>query len=228
MEPKKTVKADLEWRKSTFFQVGLFVSLLAVFLAFEYVGAREKTEIFTGEGAGFIDDDQMLQTEQPKEVPPPPPAETVSTVIEIVQNTAEVSDFTIDADATQDDKFAEQTYNVEDTKEVAKEEAIIFQVVEEQPEFPGGEEKRLQFLRDNVQYPRAAKEMGLEGRVTVGFVVEPDGSISNVKILRGVAPSLDEEAIRVAKLMPKWKAGKQRGKAVRAQYNMPITFVLSN
>ena len=228
MEPKKTVKADLEWRKSTFFQVGLFVSLLAVFLAFEYVGAREKTDEIITDGVGVLDDDLMVQTEQPKELPPPPPQETASSVIEIVQNNVEVSDFSIDAEADQDTKVAEQTYVVEDTKEKEVVEQPIFMVVEEQPEFPGGEEKRLQFLRDNVQYPRAAKEMGLEGRVTVGFVVEPDGSISNVKILRGVAPSLDDEAIRVAKLMPKWKAGKQRGKAVRAQYNMPITFILSN
>ncbi|MDR0368390.1 MAG: energy transducer TonB, partial [Bacteroidales bacterium] len=93
--------------------------------------------------------------------------------------------------------------------------------------FPGGEEARLKFLRDNVVYPKIARETGVEGTVMVSFVVEPDGRITNVEIGRGRAPSLDEEAIRVAKLMPKWKAGKQRGKAVRVRCNMPIRFTLN-
>jgi protein TonB len=227
MEPKKTVKADLEWRKPTFFQIGLLASLLIVFLAFEYVGAREKVDVFIGGDWVPTDEDMVENTEQPKEPPPPPQQEQQSPVIEIVRNDAVVADFSIDAETTQDEVMQEYV-PVENTREEVVKEAEIFLVVEELPEFPGGEEARMKFLSDNVQYPRAAREMGLYGRVMVGFVVEPDGSISNVKILRGVASSLDDEAVRVTKLMPKWKPGKQRGRAVRAQYQMPITFVLSD
>jgi TonB family protein len=98
---------------------------------------------------------------------------------------------------------------------------------EENPEYPGGEEARLKFLQENIVYPKIALETGLEGRVQVSFVVEPDGRITNVELLRGRAPSLDEEALRVTKLMPRWKPGKQQGEAVRVQYQMPITFTLN-
>ena len=232
MELKKSVKADLEWRKPTFFQIGLLVTLLVVFLAFELVGSRDKTkkEIFTG-STEFVDEDHVINTEQPKELPPPPPQEQITAVaIEIVENNAVVDDFDISAEANQDDHIEVQTYiaTVENTREEKVVEAEIFRVVEEEPAFPGGEAARIRFLSENIQYPRAAREANLEGRVVVGFVVEPNGSISNVKILRGVAPSLDEEAMRVARIMPNWKPGKQRGKAVRVQYQMPITFSLYN
>jgi len=232
MELKKSVKADLEWRKPTFFQIGLLVALLVVFLAFELVGSKDKDKrtIFTG-GTEFVDDDHVINTEQPKELPPPPPQEqSTAQAIEIVDNTIQVADFDISAETSQDEYVEVQTYiaPVIDTREEKVVEAEIFRVVEEEPEFPGGEAARIQFLNDNVQYPRVAKEANLEGRVVVGFVVEPNGSISNIKILRSVAPSLDEEAIRVAKLMPKWKPGKQRNRAVRVQYQMPITFSLYN
>ncbi|MDY0015101.1 MAG: energy transducer TonB, partial [Bacteroidales bacterium] len=115
---------------------------------------------------------------------------------------------------------------VEYVDEAPVEEEEIFVIVEENPEFPGGDEARMKFLQDNIVYPSVAKSAGIEGTVIVGFVVERDGSITNVKILRGKAQSIDEEAIRVAKKMPKWKPGKQRGRTVRAQFRMPITFIL--
>ena len=103
----------------------------------------------------------------------------------------------------------------------------IFQVVEEMPVFPGGETKLLEYISNNIQYPQVARETGIQGRVFIGFVVEPDGSISNVKLLRGIGGGCDEEAIRVVKSMPKWKPGKQRGKVVRVSYQIPISFKLT-
>jgi protein TonB len=117
----------------------------------------------------------------------------------------------------------EVTY-IEETHEVVKEEEI-FQIVEELPSFPNGEEARQRFLRENTVYPRPAIDMGVEGTVLLTFVVEKDGSITDIQILRGI-PILDEEAVRVTKKMPKWKPGKQAGKPVRVQYRMPIKFVL--
>ena len=115
---------------------------------------------------------------------------------------------------------------VEETEE--PQEKVIFQVVEEMPEFQGGMGEAMKFLAKNIKYPVAAQQAKIEGRVIVQFVVERDGSISDVHTLRGVNPDLDAEAIRVVSLMPKWKPGKQRGKAVAVKYTMPIMFRLQS
>ena len=106
------------------------------------------------------------------------------------------------------------------------EETKIFTVVEQMPMYPGGDGALMGYLRDNIHYPTVAAENGVQGRVVVGFVVERDGSITDVKILRGVDPSLDREAMRVVKAMPKWTPGKQNGSAVRVKYQVPVTFRL--
>lgn len=106
------------------------------------------------------------------------------------------------------------------------EETKIFTTVEQMPMYPGGEGALLGYLRDNIHYPTVAAENGVQGRVVVGFVVERDGSITDVKILRGVDPSLDREAMRVVKSMPKWTPGKQNGSAVRVKYQVPVSFRL--
>lgn len=102
----------------------------------------------------------------------------------------------------------------------------IFTVVEKNPEYPGGDEALYQFIASNIQYPEAAKADGKGGMVYLTFVIETDGTISDVKVLRSPHPALGEEAVRVVRLMPKWKPGKQRGKKVRVQYNLPINFQL--
>jgi protein TonB len=107
-----------------------------------------------------------------------------------------------------------------------KVEAEIFTVVEEQPTYPGGEEARMRYLQENIKYPEEAKELGIQGRVFVTFVVEVDGSITDVRVLRGIGGGCDQEAIRVVKGMPKWVPGKQRGVPVRVQFNLPIKFTL--
>lgn len=106
------------------------------------------------------------------------------------------------------------------------EETKIFTVVEQMPMYPGGDGALMGYLRDNIHYPTVAAENGVQGRVVVGFVVERDGSITDVKILRGVDPSLDREAMRVVKSMPRWNPGKQNGSAVRVKYQVPVSFRL--
>ena len=138
----------------------------------------------------------------------------------------------IDNDGSFDTEISEnditETYEVEETvvEEVKEEE--IFAVVEEEPAFPGGENALYEFLDKNLVYPRPARDAGIEGVVMVEFVVEPNGKLSHVSAIRKVAPSLDEEAIRVVKMMPAWSPGKQRGKAVRTYFRLPINFQLSN
>lgn len=106
------------------------------------------------------------------------------------------------------------------------EETKTFTVVEQMPMFPGGYGALMGYLRDNIHYPTVAAENGVQGRVVVGFVVERDGSITDINILRGVDPSLDREAMRVVKSMPKWTPGKQNGSAVRVKYQVPVSFRL--
>lgn len=225
MELKKSIKADLEWRKPIFFQIGIFLSLLIVLAMFELFGTSEKEAIEFEYNGAIVTEDVILQTEQPKELPPPPPAPMTTTIIEIIDDNIKIeTDFEVDAESDESTVTQEYEYVEYVPEEVQEEE--IFVVVEESPEFPGGEEARLKFLHDNIAYPRIARDAGVEGRVIVGFVVEPDGRISNVKIIRGKVQSLDEEALRVTKMMPRWKPGKQRGKSVRVQFTMPITFLL--
>jgi TonB family protein len=102
----------------------------------------------------------------------------------------------------------------------------LFTVVENMPKFPGGEEARAKFFAENIKYPEAARKAGVQGTCYVTFVIEEDGSTSNVKVLRGIGGGCDEEAVRVIQSMPKWEPGTQRGKAVRVQFNMPVKFSL--
>ena len=107
-----------------------------------------------------------------------------------------------------------------------EEENKVFDIVEQQPLFPGGPAALMKYLSENTKYPVAAQENGVQGRVTVQFVVEKDGSISDVHVLRGVDPSLDKEAVRVVKSMPRWTPGKQNGITVRVNYRVPVLFRL--
>ncbi|MBR6715088.1 MAG: energy transducer TonB [Prevotella sp.] len=119
--------------------------------------------------------------------------------------------------------IAVNTNESEEKKEVANK---VFDVVEQMPSFPGGNEALMKFLSENVKYPVVAQENGVQGRVVVSFVVERDGSITDVKVVRSVDPSLDKEATRVVKSMPNWIPGKQNGAAVRVKYNVPVSFRL--
>lgn len=111
--------------------------------------------------------------------------------------------------------------------EAEADEQEIFTVVEESPQYPGGEEARVKFLQDNLRYPDKAREAGIQGTVYISFVVETDGAITDIRVLRGIGSGCDEEAVRAIKKMPRWIAGKQRGKPVRVQFNMPIVFTLA-
>ena len=119
-----------------------------------------------------------------------------------------------------------QSNTVDENAEKEIVDRKIYQTVEEMPAFPGGEQKLMEFVAKNIKYPQTARETGVEGRVIVGFVIEPDGSISNVTLLKGVGGGCDEEAVRVIKSLPKWEPGKEQGKAVRVSYQIPVSFRL--
>jgi protein TonB len=147
-----------------------------------------------------------------------------TTQIEIVDDNVETQDLNINAEVEQNEVIEEYVPVEVEEDEVVEQE--IFQIVEEMPSFPGGDQKMMEYVAKNIKYPQIARETGVQGKVFVNFVVEPDGSVSNVKILRGIGGGCDEEAMRVVKSMPKWKPGKQRGKPVRVSYNLPVNFRL--
>ena len=109
---------------------------------------------------------------------------------------------------------------------VSQKNQKVFEVVEQMPEYPGGMMAMMEFLQDNMKYPADAEKQKVQGKVMVSFIVETDGSISDVKVMKNVFPSLDAEAIRVVKAMPRWTPGKQKGKVVRVHFSLPITYRL--
>ena len=224
MEAKKTSKADLENKKSIFFQIGLILALVVVLVAFEYKSYDKITIDLQTRVADDFAEEIIPITEQKVKPPPPPPPKQV-TQIKIVEDDVEVED-DLDIDVEADDETVVEEYipPSDDDEEVV--EAEIFTVVESMPSFPGGMGELMKFLGKNINYPTLAKESGIQGRVFINFVVEPNGSISNVKVLRGIGGGCDEEAVRVVKSMPKWSPGKQRGKPVRVSYNLPVKFTL--
>ena len=227
MEVKKSPKADLENKKTSNLLVGAILTLAVLFVGFEWSERDKKVTTDTGIETVIFEEEiiPITEQEQPKQAPPPPEAPKVEEVLEIMDNDSEVEESTIQAsDDTQ--AAVEVKYTPVEVEEEDVEEQQIFQVVEEMPEFPGGMAECMKFLSKNIKYPTISQENGVQGRVIVQFVVNRDGSIVDPVVVRGVDPYLDKEALRVIQMMPKWKPGKQRGKAVRVKYTVPVMFRL--
>lgn len=227
MEIKKSPKADLESKKLTFTLIGLVVTLFVVWRVFEYKSYDKQTIDDLQRTVEVIEEEmvEITKQEQPKVQPPQPKPQV--TQIQVVEDDVEVEDeIDINAEVDQDEVIEEYEFTPPEIEEEEIVEAEIFRVVEEMPEFPGGSAKLMEYIQKNIKYPMMARESDIQGRVFVNFVVEPDGSISNVAVLRGIGGGCDEEAVRVVNSMPKWKPGKQRGSAVRCAYTVPIIFKL--
>lgn len=226
MEVKKSPKADLEGKKTTWLLLGYVFILAVMFIAFEWSERDKKVTTDTGISEVFFEEEIIPITEQEQKVAPPPPeAPKMEEVLEIVKNDAKVEESTIQA-SEETGKAVEVKYVAPVVIEEEPEEQQIFQVVEEMPEFPGGMGECLKFLGKNIKYPTISQENGVQGKVIVQFVVNKDGTIVDPVVVRSVDPYLDKEALRVIATMPKWKPGKQRGKAVRVKYTVPVTFKL--
>ncbi len=228
MEIKKTPKADLENRRTLYTEIGLVVALLVVWGAFSY-STKEKAVASLGEDTQVVEVEDMVPITQ--ETPPPPPEApkipVLSDQIDIVEDDIKVDDnfMSLEDDANLGVEIMDYVEEVKE--EVVEEEAIPFQLVEEKPSFNGGDANEFsKWVNSKLQYPEIAKENGVQGRITLQFTVNPDGSVSNVKVLRGVDSSLDKEAVRVVSMSPKWKPGKQRDRAVKVTYTFPVIFQL--
>ena len=229
MEIKKSEKANLENKKLLFLELGLIIALGITWFAFEWT-SKETTVSVLEDTTEVLIEEEIIPITQ--ETPPPPPAQVkipvLSDQIDIVDDEIEVNDdlfMNLEDDANMGVEIMEYVEVTED--EVVEEEAIPFQLVEEKPSFQGGDANQFsKWVNSRLEYPEIAKENGVQGRVTLQFTVEKDGSVTKVKVLRGVDPSLDKEAVRVVSMSPKWKPGKQRDRAVPVTYTFPVIFQL--
>lgn len=225
MQLKKSPNASLEDKKLTYVLIGLVLVLSICYVAFEWT-EKEVTKYEVSDTDFFFEEEiDIQQTTQETPPPPPPPAVQEVEVLNVVEDDVETETIEIN---TEDDKDVEVVIAppVEAPVE-EEEEEVIFMVVETMPEFPGGQQALFKYLGENVKYPVIAQENGIQGRVICQFVVNKDGSIVDVVVVRSSGePSLDKEALRVINSMPKWKPGKQRGKPVRVKYTVPVNFRL--
>jgi len=229
METKKTNNADLENKKTIFMQIGLVFSLALVLIAFEWTSSdsRSSTSLNVSDIQAEEEIIPITRQEDVKAPPPPPPAK-ISDVLSIVEDNSNLKEeLNINTEMTEESKV---NITVMDNTPVVEEEdaedAPVFFIVEEMPEFPGGNTALQTYIANAIKYPVIAQENGVQGRVYISFVVNPKGLVEQVKVVRGVDPNLDKEAIRVIESLPAWKPGKQRGKPVKVSFTVPINFVL--
>ena len=225
MQIKKSEQASLESDKLVYVLMGLVFVLSMVYVALEWT-EREVTKYeVTDTEFLFEEEVEIQQTSQETPPPPPPPAVQEVEVLNVVEDNVETESIEVN---TEDDKEAEVVIAAPVEAPVEEEEEeVIFKVVETMPEFPGGSKALFKYLSENVKYPVIAQENGIQGRVICQFSINKDGSIVDVEVVRsGGDPSLDKEAVRVIKSMPKWNPGKQRGKPVRVKYTVPVNFKL--
>lgn len=229
MEVKKSAKANIEKYRLIFFEVGLVLVFMILWGSFEWKTGTVDLSDLEGAIAPPTESEEAPVTLQDDTPPPPPPPEApkpiVQTEFEIkeneedIKNELEVNDVEVDENTKIDMAPA--------MEEEEMEEPEIFVVVEQMPEFPGGQIELRKYIANSVIYPDIAREMDIQGRVFVEFVVDENGNVIKAKVLRSVHPALDKEALRVINSLPKWTPGKQRGKPARVKFTLPINFMLS-
>lgn len=226
MEKKKNERADLQNKRLLFTEIGCILALAAVYFGFEYTTAEVRTAALEDAGTVVEVEDMIPIT---FDTPPPPPALpqiVLSDILDIVDDDIEVDDEHIllpddfDAPVLITDCF-------EIVEEEAEEETLPFILVEEKPKFNGKDANEFsRWVNERLDYPQVCIENGVQGRVTLEFTIRADGSLSDIKVLRGVDPALDSEAVRVVQSSPKWTPGRQRDRAVAVTYTFPVIFRL--
>ena len=225
MQLKKSPKVSLEDKKLIYTLMGALLVLSICFVAFEWT-EKEVTKYDVVDQDFLIEEEiDIQQTTQETPPPPPPPAVQEVEILNVVDDDVKTESVEI---KTEDDKDVEVVIAPPVEAPVVEEvEEEIFVVVESMPEFPGGAQEMMKFIAENIKYPVIAQENGIQGRVICQFVIEKNGSVTDLQVVRSSGDaSLDKEAERVIKNMPKWKPGKQRGKPVRVKYTIPVAFRL--
>jgi len=223
MEKKKSDKVSQERNRPMFFQLGLVVALSIILVAFEWSSnPKEIDNTQMIQEIQFEDEMMITRREEPK--PPEAKQPEVLQVLDIVEDNVEVADFEFDFEV--DDKTEYDFTTFEDEEEIV-EEVTPFYIVEDMPQFNGGDMSEFwKYAMKNIRYPEVAAENGVAGTVYMQFTVSTAGYVIDVKVIKGVHPDIDNEAIRVIKNSPRWTAGKQRGRAVPVIMSLPMKFIL--
>ena len=244
METKKNPEVRLERFSSLFFEIGLIIALFVSYLVLESrTNPLSGIDTISSTTSNYIDEMVVPQTERKNRlVAPKPPPSPVNQIM-VVANSTEL-EYELDMETTEIDEDYKVNFIKYEPKEVIaeeeeEEEVYNFQVVESQAVYPGCENYKdkqsrymcfqkaiMKHVKKNFKYPEIAKEMGIQGRVIIQFVIGKDGSISKVFVLRGIDKHLDDEAIRIVKKLPKMQPAEQRGRAVPVSFMLPITFKL--
>lgn len=229
MEQKKSEEANLQSKKFTFLEIGLVLTLLAIWGVFEFTTKAENGAIQNNYIACGGDDDliDIIVTRPEPPQPPAPPVRKIADIIEVTNDPETICDDPIDAEIDVDGAVQiEELPVISCTDEVVEEEEVhIFVIAEEMPEFRGN---LLKYVAEHVVYPEVAKENDIQGTVYIGFVINEKGKVTDVTLVRGVDPILDKEALKVVENLPDWKPGKQSGKNVKVRMNIPIKFQLAH
>ncbi len=222
MELKKKPEADLTKKRGLFFNIGMVTTLALVILAFTWKSYDEGDLM----NLGSLEDnaDEMIEIPVTEQPPPPPPKIQQPEIIEVPDEEEIEEDIEVDLDVDVTDDTEIEAIVADEEEEESDE---IFTIVEQQPAPKGGMGAFYKYVGKKMKYPSQAKRMGIEGKVFVKFMVDKDGSISRVQILKGIGAGCDEEAAKVLKAAPKWVPGKQRGRAVRVWMTIPIVFKLN-
>lgn len=227
MTTKKSPRADLENKRLLLIQIGLILALVVVLAAFEYKTYDRNVNLITAEIPQIIEEEQIPVTmETPPALPEMPLTPVLSDAIEIVEDDIFIEE-DVFIDTEDDGTFAIEIrdYVSTNTEEAVEEEEIPLAIVEEKPKFMGGDENTFtKWVHERIVYSDLAKENGIQGRVVLTFLVDADGYVKNVTVLRGLDPSIDKEAVRVVSSSPRWTPGRQRDRNVKVRYNFPINF----
>ena len=223
MELKKKPGADLSKRVPLHLAIGFVISFGLMLTAFEWKFYDDGAAMDLGQLENNFE--EMMEVPITEQPPPPPPKIEQPQIIEVPdeEEIEEEIEIDLDIEVTEETVIEEVVFEDVPEEEVADE---IFTVVEDQPTPPGGMSAFYQYVSKNMKYPAQARRMGIEGRVFVQFVVDKDGTITEVQAIKGIGAGCDEEAERVLRNAPKWKPGKQRGRAVKVRMVLPITFKL--
>jgi len=219
MNSKKSKNADLEGKRAGFFSLGIVIAASVVLMAFTFssikLDAIAKDDIEKNKM-----DEEILEEMIFNEPPPPPPPAPLVAPPPVIEEVEEVEDdVEVEVIETVDEDLIDLDAEPEEEEVIV---AQVYDVVAISPEYPGGPGEMATFIQENFEYPEMAREMGEQGTIWVEFVVYSDGKIKDVKIVKGVSESLDKEAKRIVKRMPRWKPGEQAGKKVNVRYTIPI------
>jgi periplasmic protein TonB len=218
MEFKKTQKADLSNKRGLFFSIGLVSALSVALMAFEWKQTDEKVDLLAAKSTNTFE--EMIEVPTTQQLPPLAPIIQQPKIVEVPDEEEIQENLNINLD-NEAPRIEVASVVVAEAEEEVDE---IFTIVEESAMPTGGMPAFYKYLVDNMRYPAQARRLGVEGKVTLSFVVDKNGKISEVTVLRGIGSGCDEEAVRVMQNAPVWKPGKQRGRAVKQRCIMPISF----